>query len=155
MPATLQSIRGKTSEIQIYLGDPEIPVEDRSPDDFFTLHYRKHNMTAKIEGIAKKAEDDGRALEALCEMCVPVFARWDLKPGGTPEQMERLNEAQERGDVEAANRILDEIKQTTDEQSPIPITKDDLVEYVPSSVLLLILTQIQESLRPNASATAS
>lgn len=153
MPVTLQSIRGKTAEIDIYLGDPEIPVEERSRDDFFTLWYRQHSLTAKVERMAQEAEKGGRALEALVEMCLPVFVKWDLKLGATAEQMERLEDANRRGDTKAVAQIEAEIKETVAEQEPIPITKEDLIEYVPSSVLILILEQINESRRPNESGT--
>lgn len=153
MPATLSSIRGKKTEIRIYLGDPETPESERDPSDFFTLWYRQHNLTAKIERLAADAEKDGRALEALCEMCVPIFVRWDLKPGATDEQVARLEAAQAAGDGDRVREIEQEIRETTEEQSPIPITKEDLVEYVPSSVLTLILQQISESRRPNQNGT--
>lgn len=155
MPATLQSIKGKTTEIQVYLGDAATPVEERDPTDFFTLQYRQHNITGRIESLAREAEKDGRALEALCEMCVPVFVKWDLKLGATEEQMERLEAANQSGDSKAVAAIEAEIRETTEEQAPIPITKEDLMEYVPASVLVLILTQIQESRRPNESETGS
>lgn len=153
MPATLQTIKGKIVEIQIYLGDPETPVEDRSPDDLFTLWYRQHNLTAKIEQLARDAERDGRALEALVEMCVPVFARWDLKLGATPEQMDRLDAAQREGNVELSALIQEEIRQTVEEQEPIPIDKESLIEYVPATVLMEILRQINESRSPNTNGT--
>lgn len=153
MPATLRSISGKVAEIQIYLGDENIPVDERDPNDFFTLRYRQHNITAKVERTANEMTKEGRDLEALVDLCLPVFVKWDLKPGATDEQMERLEAANDAGDNAAINKIVDEIKETVDEQAPIPITKEDLIEYVPSSVLMLILTQINESRNPNSNGT--
>lgn len=149
MPATLRSIRGKTVELQVFL-DPDKPVEERSDDDYFTVRYRQHNLTAQVADLASKAEKDGRALDALIELCVPVFESWDLKPGATEEQIDRLNSAKT---AEAIRKIEAEIAETVDAQSPIPITKEALSEFVPASVLVLILNQIQESRGPNQNGT--
>lgn len=149
MAATLSSIRGRTTEIDIYLGDPTVPVEERARDEFFTLHYRQHSLTAKVERLAQDAEKEGRALEALVEMCLPVFVKWDLKLGATPEQMDELQTANRAGDTKAVARIEAEIKEHIANQEPIPLTKADLVEFVPASVLVLILEQINASRRPN------
>lgn len=148
MPATLHSIRGKTAEVRIYIGDPDIAEAERSADDYFTLYYRQHNLTGNIEKMARRAEDDNRQLEALVDMCLPVFESWDLKAGATEEQSERLRFAHRAGDTEAIRAIEEEIAETVQEQEPIPITKDGLMEYVPASVLILILEQINESRVP-------
>ncbi len=155
MPATLSSIKGKVTELSVYLGDPETPEAERSADDSFTLWYRQHNLTGKVEALAREAEKDGRVLEAVCETCVPVFVSWDLKPGASEEQIERLDHAHNAGDAEAIAAIEAEIRETTEQQEPIPITKEGLMNNVPISVLVLILTQINESRRPNDSATGS
>jgi hypothetical protein len=153
MPATLQSIRGKTVELFVYLGDPDVPEDDRSREDGFTLTYRQHNFTGNMEKLAKEAEKDGNIFESLCEICVPLFKSWDLKPGATEEQVERLEAAESAGDKAEAKAIRAEIVETVAEQEPIPITKDGLMEYVPVSVLVLIMTAIGESRNPNPSGT--
>jgi hypothetical protein len=148
MPATLRSIKGKVAEITICL-EPDKPVEERTPDDFFTLQYRQHNLTGKVEAAAREAVRDDRALEALCEMCAPVFVKWDLKPGATEEQMEALETAMLANDLKEVERLEKEIKDTVAFQKPIPITKESLMEHVPATVLSMILDQIGESRSPN------
>lgn len=153
MPATLQSIRGKTIELFVYLGDPDIPEEERSKDDGFRLTYRQHNFTGNMEKLAKDAERDGNIFESLCEICVPLFKSWDLKPGATEEQVERLMAAESSGDATEVNAIRAEIAETVANQEPVPITKEGLMEFIPVSVLVLILTAIGESRNPNTSGT--
>lgn len=153
MPATLRSIKSKVTELSVYLGDPAIPEAERSPDDSFTLWFRQHAVTGQVEQLTKKAEDDGRVFESLCELCVPIFVKWDLKPGATDEQMDRLESAQLAGDSKAVAALEKEIKAATDEQPPIPITKESLMEFVPASVLVIILEAIAASRSPNTNGT--
>ena len=150
MPATLQTIKGKIVELQITL-DPDVPEKDRSEDDVFTVQYRAHSLNANVEAVAQRAAKDGRELEALVDMALSVLVSWDLKPGPSEDQLERLAAAR---DPKAASAIDAEIKATILEQEPIPITKEALME-VPASIFMLILTQIQESRNiPNPNGTA-
>jgi len=153
MPATLQSIRGKTVPLFIYLGDPEIPEDERSPDDGFTVTYRQHNFTGNMERLAKEAESDGRIFESLCEICVPLFESWDLKPGATAEQVDRLLAAQSAGNLNEEMAVRAEIEETVANQDPVPITKDGLMAHIPVSVLVLIITKISEMRNPNPKGT--
>jgi hypothetical protein len=149
MPATLRSIQGRVVELNVCL-DPDKPEDERTEDDFFTVRYRQHNLTRKIADLAQDAEKDGRVFEALVKMCIPVFESWDLKPGATDEQMERLNAATTQAEIA---KIEKEIREAVDAQEPIPITEDALSEFVPASVLVLILNQIQETRSPNQNGT--
>jgi hypothetical protein len=159
MPATLSSIRGKIVEIRICL-DPDKPEDERTPDDYFTLFYRSHNINAKIERLAIEAQKDGRQFQSLVEMCLPVFDRWDLKFGPSEEQTAELDRlADEIGKAapgstarQLAEQAYREYKADVDAdvaaQSSIPITREGLSD-IPASVLMLILSQIGESRSPN------
>ena len=149
MPATLRSITGKTVDIQIYLGDPETPEKDRDPDDSFTLVFRQHGITGKILDMAADAEEGGQVHRGLCEICAKSFVSWDLRQGASDAQMDELRDAVDAGDDIAIAAIRKEIRQTVAEQTPIPITYEDLMEYVPLDVLVLIMEQIRESRSPN------
>ena len=150
MPATLSKIRGLTGELDIYLGDPDVPVDSRDPDESFHVVYRRHALTAKMDEMSRQAEKDGEAFSALCELCVPLFVRWDLRPGATDAQMEELELAHESGDHDRINRIEEEIRETTEAQNVVPIEKESLKEFVPASILVMILDQIGQANRPKA-----
>ena len=155
MPATLSTIRGKIVELPIYLGDSETPEEQRAADDFFTLWYRQHGITGKALEMARQAEEGGKAHAAIIELCVAAFVKWDLRPGATEDQLIRMNEAVELGDVAAMEAVQDEIKQTTAEQEPVEISFESLMENVPLDVLILIFEQINESRYPNSKGTVN
>lgn len=119
MAATLQSIKNKIGTLNIVI-DREIPADD--PDNFFTVRYHRHALTAKHEEAAREAVRDDRALGSLVEMMVPVLVDWDLKADPADD-------------------------------APIPITKEALVDNVPSSILMMILEQIGEAQSPNTNGT--
>jgi hypothetical protein len=163
MPATLRAIKGQVIDLAIYLGPAEKPEIERTEDDYINISYRVHSLTGLDERVAKLTADQGRELEALADTCLPVFVKWDLKPGATDEQVARQEELEARlmalgtsEDRKSLQKELtalnNEIKATVDAQEVIPITKDGLMT-VPSSVLFLILNAIQESRRPNETGT--
>lgn len=153
MPATLHSISGKTKDITIYLGDPDIPVEERDPDDSFDLTYRAHGLTGKVVDMASKAEENGAFHISLCQICARSFIAWDLKPGPTNEQVERLSFALDTDDVKKVAEIRREMKATVENQSPIEISYESLMENIPLDVLVLIVNQIGEARNPNRNGT--
>jgi len=153
MPATLHSISGKTKDITIYLGDPDIPVEDRDPDDSFDLTYRAHGLTGKVVDMASKAEENGSLHISLCQICARSFIAWDLKAGPTDEQVERLRFAIDSDDAKAIAEIRREIKATVETQMPIEISYDSLMDNIPLDVLVTIINNINEARNPNRNGT--
>lgn len=70
MPATLKSLQEKVVPLVIAIDDDPEAI---------TLKYRPHNMTANIEEKVQAAAKEGRELEAVVEMTLPVLAEWDFR----------------------------------------------------------------------------
>lgn len=154
MPATLRTLKGLVIQLPVYLGDPEKSEEDRTPDDFIDVWYRQHSYTAASEKLARESELAGTPSQGLAELCAAAFVKWTLKLGATEEQAEALDAAHAAGDAKKVQAVEAEIQKTIDEQEPIPITTANLMEHVPTSILMEILKAIGESRSPEANGTA-
>ncbi len=70
MPKSVKQFQDVLVELAVAMDDDPAAI---------TVQYRPHNMTANHEVVASKAAAEGRELQALVAMVIPVVGSWDLR----------------------------------------------------------------------------